>query len=399
MIVAYTGVPGSYKTHDGVKQMISFMRESKNLSLGLPANAKVGTPVKKVSKTEQMPRLRHVYTNVRGFGCAEYREILKAITGWNEDDCLEFLHSCTDAELKAHFGTIAKFDVLDEDDSSKKRISKGQVVGCTFQRNSVICVDEVHTLFNCRDFQDDSNRAFTYYGTYHRHENSHVLLISHEMEKVDRQIRDLVGISYYFEQVLFLGKKGKDSYIRHMYRGVETKGKAVHKERFSIDQGVINSYMTTKTGDVDNFEFVKTPNMLFKSPLLWCIPVVLVLSLVCLQRAIGGNGLIGQFMHPGLNSKVAAVSAARPGAVPPLRKSSVAVVPAPAPVYAPLSSSRGSGAVPAAPVAVSAVPASPGRAIVGVINLDGKFYILRADGSREQGDLKSHKQLLMLCKE
>lgn len=371
MIVAYVGTPGSYKTHDASKQMIRFMQDSKIKSRPDP------------KKPDAQPgALRHVYTNVRGFGQFEYREILKAITGWTEEDCLEYLHPLTDQEMIDHFGTIGR----DGED-------KGRVVGCKFQRNAVICIDEVHTLFNSRDYQSDSNRAFTYYGTYHRHENSNVLLITHDIEKVDKQIRDLVGITYVFEQVMFFGSKGKSKYNRHMYRGVDTIGKAVHREMFSIDMCVINSYMTTKSGDVDNFEFVKTPNVLLKSPAIMAIPVVLVISLFLLYKASSGNGLIGHAVHGGAKGAVAASSSLKhvQGVNTSSRLPHVAPVPMVA--FKPISTARMvQGRQSSASVAVAGKRPITGR-VVGVVNIGGKWWSVTDDGLIERGGLRRHPEM------
>lgn len=399
MIAAYQGVPGAYKTHDAVKQIISFMVEALYKAFNpdvrrlpsYPAMLK-GNHAKREAGLEPVGKLKHIYTNIRGFGIGEYGVVLQSLTGWNQYDVDEYVHSLTDFEMIAHFGTIdrGEYEIDDsgqviEDNNGKPKINtnKGRVSQCLFERNCVIAVDEVHTLFNCRDFNSDGNRAFTYYGTYHRHENSHMLLITHEMEKVDRQIRDLIQISYYFEQVLFFGSKGKSHYMRHMYRGSETKGKAVHKTNQQIDQGAINCYQTTKSGEVDGFEFIKTPNLLLRQPVMYAIPVVFLLAILCLYRAAGSNGLIGTLTG---GAKV------KKNGVVPLRKLNPTItVVAPSGKTATVTFPNRSTALAAAPeslpVASPESIANINSPVIGCINLAGKFYILHANGSCEQGKL------------
>jgi len=409
VIVFYTGVPGSYKTHDAVRRIIEYMIESKYRSYNhelkpskYPPYSKQLVSNHKFNDSGVAPSvsLRHVYTNIRGFGVDEYKEILKSITGWTESDCEEYLHNLTDFEVKEHFGTIDLDQFVSDVDGIQVKNTNYQLVkGCLFKPNSVIAIDEVHTLFNCRDFQTTGNRAFTYFGTYHRHDNSHVLCITHLATKVDKQILDLIGISYVFEQILFFGNAGKKNYKRYMYRGADTVGKAVYGETLSINEGAINCYKTTKSGDVDSFEFVKTPNMLLKIKTLWAIPVVLAITIMLFMKAASGKGLIGNFVGtpPVAKTAVSKPLAVRPGYVPP-----VSFVVASAPIQRRVSSasavplpSLASLAPPVLSMGVNAsLPAGPAnaRANTGVINIGDEYWICRSDGSIEKGKLSKHPQ-------
>lgn len=314
MIVGFVGVPGSGKTYEAVKKIVF------NLLKG-----------------------RHVYTNIDGMDQGPCQEMLKGIA---KLDDFEF-------DRKFHF--------LDRDEVP----NFWQVA----RPGSFIVLDEVHKVFNCRDWQSKKNLAFADWASTHRHHGYDLILITQDMEKVEKQVRSLLDWTYVFRKVNFLGSAVKKKYICYSYSGDDTRGKPLSTSVRTYDQRYFLCYQSYATKDAKEVSFMKHVNVL-KHPVFFALPLVLAVALYLLfgRSSLATGDLFGQESVRKNNDKIIAKLRSEN------KVSTTPLSPSPSPSFSNVSSAS----VPVAPVQVvnNPVPVWSRYMIDGVVRGDGQMIVL-----------------------
>lgn len=220
MIIALVGTPGSGKTFFGVKKILD------NIKLG-----------------------KKIYTNIDGLDKPECREAIK--TYCNIDDF----------QLETCLNHLSEDQVLEFWDHC--------------DRESVVVLDEVHKYFSNRDWNSEKNKHFTEWASTHRHEGFDVVLITQDIEKVDKHARSLIEWTYFFRKLNQLGKALETRYICYAYQDDNHKGTPLSKEIKKYDPKVFRCYKSYVADDIQELGIMKHVNLL-KHPVFYSIPIVLL---------------------------------------------------------------------------------------------------------------------------
>lgn len=226
MIVGFVGTPGSGKSYDAVKKILF------NLKKG-----------------------RHVYTNIDGMDDPGHQENIKMMCGlddWAFDRQFHFLKK----DEVPQFWKIAR-------------------------PGSMIVLDEIHKVFNCRDWQSKKNLDFADWASTHRHYGFDLILITQDMEKVEKQVRSLLEWTYVYRKVNFFGGAVQRKYICYSFGGDETRGKPLAQSVKTYETPVFACYKSFATKDAKEVGFMRHVNVL-KHPVFIAIPLVFCLALYLL---------------------------------------------------------------------------------------------------------------------
>lgn len=303
MIIGFVGTPGSGKTYDAVKKIL-----------------------------ENLRRGRVVCTNIDGMDDPICQRLIK--------DRLNIPDDLFDSQ----------FIFLTKDDVESFWIPRKVNAGTEMEYEtlvappgSLVVLDEVHKHFSNRDWSSEKNKGFAEWASTHRHEGYDVMLITQDIEKVDKHVRSLLEWTYFYRKVNFLGSAIKNKYIRYSYVGDDHHGKPIATNTYTYDKEVFQCYKSYVTSDAKEIGFMTHVNVL-KHPIFFILPLVLGYAIYSFSQSSFASGdLFGQ--KQALQKKVAKQHA--PGSVP-----SVASSVAP-PVQAPVSS------VQRVPLVVPPLPSPP----------------------------------------
>lgn len=223
MIIGFVGTPGSGKTYEAVKKLLD------NLKLG-----------------------RVVYTNIDGLDDDVHREFIKLYCGLDDYKLGRQLRFLTNAEMQC-FWTIV-------------------------EPGSLIMIDEVHKLFSNRDWASDSNKGFTEWASTHRHHGFDVVLITQDIEKIDKHARSLLEWSYFFRKINFFGAAVKNKYLCYAYSGDDHHGKPIHTDRRTYSPRVFQCYKSYVASDVKELGFMTHVNV-FRHPVFLFIPLLFLITI------------------------------------------------------------------------------------------------------------------------
>ena len=242
MIINFCGLPRSGKTLNAVERVISALRSR-----------------------------RVVCTDIAGFDDPKCIEVIKNVTGLSDHEFyvyLKFLgqkkvgkeivnearifwtfnvYSAVQYDSMVANGEIPLQDLnlweLAYTDKYKtERIHRRYIC----PPNSLIVLDEVHKTFNCYDSRDANDRACADWASTHGHDGYDVLLITQDISKVNKQIRTLAEMTYYFKKINFLGNLVKSGYLKYTYDGCEHDGKPIcNPSKHKYDQHYMSCYMST----------------------------------------------------------------------------------------------------------------------------------------------------------
>lgn len=249
MIICFSGVPGAGKSYDTVKKILD------NLRLG-----------------------RTIYTNVDGLDDPVCREHIKLYTGLDDYQLNTQLIFLTPDKI-VRFWESEKVNAGTEFESERLICEKG----------SLIVIDEVHKWFNCRDWQTEKNRKFADWASTHRHSGYDVLLVTQDLEKVDKQIRSLVEWTYVYRKINFLGSFVKNSYICYAYSGDDTSGKPLANAKRFYDKRVFACYQSHTTKDIKELSIMTHANIL-RHPVFYSIPVMVVVFIYFFSKSSLATG-------------------------------------------------------------------------------------------------------------
>jgi zona occludens toxin (predicted ATPase) len=239
MITAFVGVPGSGKTYEAVEKIVD------NIRLG-----------------------RKIYTNINGLQEASCRAAIAEYCNVREfqlETCLNHLTEDQAVEFWLHAAP-----------------------------GSLVIIDEVHKLFSNREWQTAKNKHFTEWASTHRHEGYDVVLITQDLEKIDKHCRTLVEYVYLYSKVNFLGKSVNNTYICYTYHGDSHVGKPMFTNKRTYDQKIFPCYKSYVADDVMEQAFMKKPNIL-NHPVFYALGLA-----ICLTGyfAMDSGILSGEFLKP-----------------------------------------------------------------------------------------------------
>lgn len=297
MIIGFVGTPGSGKTYEAVKKIIDNLKS-----------------------THRRPDGRFVVTNIEGMddpACQQYIKDQLDLTDSEFEARFRFL---TPDESRNFFGT----ELLHSEQfgSVERKICPS---GC------LIVLDEIHKLFNSRDWQSETNRKFSDWASTHRHEGYDLVMVTQDIEKVDKQCRSLIEWTYFFRKINFLGSAVTQKYLCYSYTGDDHKGKPLSKATRTYDPAVFPCYKSYSTSDAKEVGFMKHVNIL-KHPVFFIIPVVIAFCIYMMSKSSLATGdLFGTKKKlatiPAATSRPVSAPVSAPGVAPPAAAPAAASLP------------------------------------------------------------------------
>lgn len=218
MIIGFVGTPGSGKSYEAVKKLLD------NLRLG-----------------------RVIYTNIEGLDEDIYREYIKLYCCLDDYQLGRQLRFLSNTEMQYFWRVV--------------------------EPGALIMIDEVHKLFSNRDWASDSNKEFTEWASTHRHHGFDVVLITQDIEKVDKHARSLLEWSYFFRKVNFFGGAVTKKYICYAYSGDDHNGKPISTQTRTYNPLVFKCYKSYVAKDVKELGFMTHVNI-FRHPVFLFIPLL-----------------------------------------------------------------------------------------------------------------------------
>ena len=239
MIICFEGTPGSGKSYEAIKKIID------NIKLG-----------------------RIVYTNIDGLDDRVCREHIKSFAG------------LTDYELETRLIYLSNFDALEF----------YKIV----PNKSLVVLDEVHKLYNNRNWQKDINTRFADWSSTHRKSGNDVILVTQNLEKVDAQVRGLVEWTYRFKKLNMLGSLFRNGYKRQSYIEDDTSGKPMDVKFYKYNSRIYPCYKSYTNDDIKELNIMEHTNLL-KHPVFLILPIFLCLAiyLIFFKSSLATGDLFG----------------------------------------------------------------------------------------------------------
>lgn len=234
MIVLYAGTPGSGKTYDAVQKLLE--QFSLRDEMGLPR--------------------RHVYSNIDGHGDSAIRANIAK-------KCLYDI-----SVLDKYFHYLSP-SVLIHDDWF-----------LSIEEGSIVAIDETQKQYNYRDKSTERNRRFCLWCDEHRHQGIDIIFMTHDVSKIDPQLKSLLEWTYFYRKMDFFGNLlsiffGK-RYLRFVFNGDETKGEPFNKFVLKYEKSVFLCYRSYVAEGIKELGIEKRVNILNR-PVFYLIPIVLLL--------------------------------------------------------------------------------------------------------------------------
>lgn len=260
MIIIHEGIPGSGKSYDAVKKI------SDNLRFG-----------------------RCVYTNIEGLDDDRHKEALKFVSGCDDFQFNKLFHHLTVEESK-HFWEFA-------------------------EPGSLIIIDEVHKLFNSRDWQSERNRKLGDWASTHRHQGYDCIFMTQKIEKLDMQVRTLAEWTYKYIKINFLGSLVTKGYICVAFAGDDTGSQPLSRQTRRYDKKYFACYKSYASKDIKELNIQKHANIL-KRPIFFLIPVVLAITIFFAMRSGFATGNLFGYKDIMKNTGIQKISDTTKQAIP-----------------------------------------------------------------------------------
>lgn len=229
MIIGFVGTPGSGKTYEAVKKIVD------NLKMG-----------------------REVWTNIDGLQLQESLEAIKNLTDMSDSELSAKLHYLTNEQCSQFWLFVP--------------------------HGALILVDEVHKLFSNRNWASDQNKDFTEWASTHRHFGNDVVLITQDLEKIDKHARSLIEWTYFFRKVNQFGGIIKNRYSVYSYASDDHNGVPLSHSTRQYDPKIFACYSSYTVANAREIGIMKHVNIL-KHPVFYAIPVILCLFLYFLMHS------------------------------------------------------------------------------------------------------------------
>lgn len=236
MIICYQGSPGSGKSYDAVNRIIENLRKG-----------------------------RIVYTNIEGIDDDIHREVIKNLARLDDYTITTNLIYLQKHEAQEFWKYV--------------------------KNNSFILIDEIHKLFNARDWQNPKNRQFCDWASTHRHIGCDVVMITQDINKVDSQVRSLVEFTYHYRKNNMFGDLfGMSStFTVYAYMDGEAKGKPIGKKIQKYNSAVFKAYKSYDSKTVKEQGFQSHVNVL-KHPVFYALPVLLIFFVYMFSKSSFAEG-------------------------------------------------------------------------------------------------------------
>ena len=227
MIVLFEGFPGSGKSYDAVRKILSNLRKG-----------------------------RRVLTNIDGMDNQQQRTVIQHYLDL-DDYQIDTQLLCLSSENVLKFWEY----VLPGD---------------------IIIIDEAQNYFNARDWQQESNRKFNAWASEHRHNGNDLFLITPNQARIDKAVRDLVEWFYRYKKLNMFGSMVQKGYVRFAFYGrdIEPIGKKICK----YDSKIFLCYKSFFQGNIKEHATMKHANIL-KHPIILSIPVCLIVLVYFLSKS------------------------------------------------------------------------------------------------------------------
>jgi len=261
MIVFFVGTPGSGKTYEAVKKIID------NLRLG-----------------------RTVCTNIDGMDQPKQQEYIKALLDMDDYTFSQRFRFLTPVEVVTFWKTkqVTKKRYLPNDETEDVITSE-----LICPKGSLIVLDECHKFFNCRSWNDkeksQTNLQMADWASTHRHEGYDLVMITQDIEKVEKQVRSLTEWCYFFRKVNFLGGAVQKKYLCYAYSGDDHRGKPLSKSARTYQQKYFPCYQSYSSADAKEVGFMTHVNVL-KHPVFFAIPLVLAFCIWMASKSSLASG-------------------------------------------------------------------------------------------------------------
>jgi zona occludens toxin (predicted ATPase) len=236
MIICFMGTPGSGKTYEAVKKVLDNVRVN-----------------------------RVVYTNIDGFDNVKCREYQKAYL------------SCSDFDYETSVHYLSKADVVHFWD--------------IVPSGSLVVIDEAHKYFGNRDWKSEENKGFSLWATDHRHLGCDCVLMTHDIEKIDKHVRSCVEWTYEFKKINFVGSLVRNSYLWYAYNSDDVTGKPLKWGRRTYDKYLFNCYQSYMAKDIKELKIMSHANIL-RHPLFYSIPLIIAFAIYMFSRSGFAKGQI-----------------------------------------------------------------------------------------------------------
>lgn len=257
MIVFFVGTPGSGKTYEAVKKIVD--------------NLKGG---------------RTVCTNIDGMDDPRNQEYIKALIDLDDFTFKHRFHFLSNKDVAQFWKTrtVSKTICLPNDQT--ETIEQQELI-CP--KGSLIVLDEVHKHFNARSWQSKENNEMADWASTHRHDGYDLVLITQDIEKVEKQVRSLTEWCYFFRKVNFLGGGVQKKYLCYAYSGDDHRGQPLSKNVRTYQGKYFPCYKSYTTADAKEVGFMTHVNI-FKHPIFFAIPIVLVFCIWMFSKSSLASG-------------------------------------------------------------------------------------------------------------
>ncbi|CAH2032105.1 zonular occludens toxin domain-containing protein [Trichlorobacter ammonificans] len=257
MIVFYVGTPGSGKSYEAVKKIID------NLRLG-----------------------RTVCTNLDGMDDPKCIEYIKAAFNLDDYEFGRLFIYLSKPDVAQFWKTRRVNKTLHLPDGSVDTVPVDEHI-CP--PGSLIVIDEVHKHFNARSWQSQANNEMADWASTHRHAGYDLILITQDIDKVEKQVRSLTEWSYLFRQVNFLGSAVKRKYLCYAYTGDEHRGTPLSKSVRTYNPKYFPCYKSYSSKDAKEVGFMQHANIL-RHPIFYSIPLVLAFCIWMFSKSSLATG-------------------------------------------------------------------------------------------------------------
>lgn len=200
MITAYVGRPGSGKSYDAVQTIIFALTPGEN------------------------KESRRVYTNIEGMDTDKCKKYLQLMSGLDDYEFAQKFIPITDKQAERFWEFV--------------------------KDGSMIVIDEIHKRFNCRDWNDTKNRQFADWCSTHRHHGFDLIMLTQDIEKVEKQTRTFIEWTNLYKKINFVGSLVTNKYLVFQYDGYEASGQTLGKQTKSYDKRVFKCYHSHASKDV-----------------------------------------------------------------------------------------------------------------------------------------------------
>jgi zona occludens toxin (predicted ATPase) len=227
MIVLFEGFPGSGKSYDAVRKILSNLKKGR----------RVVTNIDGIDQEHQQAAIQH-YLDLDDFEIS---------------DRLIFLKS---------YQVLCFWDYV--------------------QPGDIIVIDEAQNFFNARDWQKESNRNFGKWASEHRHNGNDLFLITPNQGRIDSSVRELVEWYYRYKKLNMFGSLVQKGYMRFAFYGQDAE--PIGKKMCRYDTSVFRCYKSFFESDLKEHSTMKHANIL-KNPLILSVPFVLVIVVYFLAKS------------------------------------------------------------------------------------------------------------------